>query len=49
MSEEKVLEKSFKYYDLNNNGFLEMNEFIRALEKVGMPIQTKQVSLFLLP
>lgn len=43
-SEETVLMKSFKYFDLNNNGTVEPDEFAKAIEKIGIMIPTKQVS-----
>ena len=45
-SEETVLLKSFKYFDLNNNGTVEPEEFAKAIEKIGIMIPTKQVSPF---
>lgn len=35
-SEETILLKAFKYYDLNNSGTMEVEEFKKALEKVGL-------------
>lgn len=43
-SEESVLKKSFKYFDLNDNGTVEPDEFAKAIEKIGIQIPTKQVS-----
>lgn len=43
-SEETVLLKAFKYFDLNNNGTVEPEEFAKAVEKIGIMIPTKQVS-----
>ena len=40
--------KSFKYFDLNNNGIVEPEEFAKAIEKIGIMIPTKQVNNFLL-
>jgi Ca2+-binding EF-hand superfamily protein len=47
-NEETVLLKSFKYFDLNNNGTVEPNEFAKAVEKIGIMIPTQQdlMSLF---
>lgn len=47
-SEEAVLLKSFKYFDLNNNGSVDLNEFLKVVEKIGIPIFNKQdfVDLF---
>lgn len=36
--------KAFKYFDLNNNGVVEPEEFAKAIEKIGIMIPTKQVS-----
>jgi len=41
-SEEAVLLKAFKYFDLNNNGTVEPDEFAKAVEKIGIMIPTKQ-------
>jgi len=43
-SEEAVLMKCFKYFDLNNNGTVEPEEFAKAIEKIGIMIPTRQVS-----
>ena len=47
-SEEQVLVKSFKYFDLNNSGGVEADEFAKAIEKIGIMIPTKQVGAFAL-
>ena len=44
-NEEAVLLKAFKYFDLNNNGTVEPDEFAKAVEKIGIMIPTAQVSL----
>jgi hypothetical protein len=36
--------KSFKYFDLNNNGSVEPDEFAKAIEKIGIQIPTQKVS-----
>jgi len=36
--------KAFKYFDLNDNGTVEPEEFAKAIEKIGIQIPTKQVS-----
>lgn len=41
-SEETVLVRSFKYFDLNNNGNIEAEEFAKAIEKIGIMIPTRQ-------
>ena len=43
-NEETVLMKAFKYFDLNNNGSVEPDEFAKAVEKIGIMIPTRQVS-----
>lgn len=35
-SEETVLKKAFKYFDLNDNGVVEPDEFAKAIEKIGI-------------
>lgn len=40
-SEEAVLTKSFKYFDLNDNGVVEPDEFAKAIEKIGIQIPTR--------
>lgn len=40
-SEEAVLLKCFKYFDLNNNGSVEPEEFAKAIEKIGIMIPTR--------
>lgn len=42
-SEETVLMKAFKYFDLNSNGTVEPEEFAKAIEKIGIMIPTRQV------
>jgi len=37
-----VLLKAFKYFDLNNNGTVEPDEFAKAVEKIGIMIPTRQ-------
>ncbi len=39
--------KSFKYFDLNNNGTVEPDEFAKAIEKIGIMIPTQQVRAIL--
>ena len=43
-NEETVLLRAFKYFDLNNNGTVEPDEFAKAVEKIGIMIPTRQVS-----
>ena len=44
-SESQVLMKSFKYFDLNDNGTVEPDEFAKAIEKIGIQIPTQKVSI----
>jgi len=44
-NEETVLMKAFKYFDLNNNGTVEPDEFAKAVEKIGIMIPSRQVSV----
>lgn len=41
-NEETVLLRAFKYFDLNNNGTVEPDEFAKAVEKIGIMIPTRQ-------
>jgi Ca2+-binding EF-hand superfamily protein len=41
-SEESVLRRAFKYFDLNDNGTVEPEEFAKAIEKIGIQIPTQQ-------
>ncbi|KAL4465956.1 hypothetical protein ABPG74_004193 [Tetrahymena malaccensis] len=41
-SDEAVLLKSFKYFDLDNSGNVDQSEFIKVVEKIGIPIFNKQ-------
>ena len=36
--------KAFKYFDLNDNGSVEPDEFAKAIEKIGIQIPTQKVS-----
>ena len=47
-SEETVLLKAFKYFDLNDNGQVEPDEFAKAIEKIGIQIPTQKVSIILI-
>jgi Ca2+-binding EF-hand superfamily protein len=44
VSEEQILLKSFKYFDLDNSGRVDYNEFVKAIEKLGVAIQNENVS-----
>jgi len=41
--EEQILLRSFKYFDLNNSGTVDQEEFLKAIEKIGIQIFNKQV------
>ena len=43
-SEQQVLKKAFKYFDLNDNGTVEPEEFAKAIEKIGIQLPTQYVS-----
>ena len=36
--------KAFKYFDLNDSGQVEPDEFAKAIEKIGIQIPTQRVS-----
>ena len=40
--EENILLKSFKYFDLNNSGAVDQEEFLKTIEKIGIQIFNKQ-------
>jgi Ca2+-binding EF-hand superfamily protein len=42
--DDQVLMKAFKYFDLNDNGVVEPQEFAKVVEKIGIQIPTKRVS-----
>ncbi len=39
MPEDTVLMKSFKYFDLNNSGYVDKYHFFRAVEKIGVIVE----------
>ena len=41
-SEEVLLNKAFKYFDMNNSGDVDPMEFKKAIEKIGIMIPTKE-------
>lgn len=41
--EDTVLMKAFKYFDLNNSGYVTKTLFFRAIEKVGVVVEGDQV------
>lgn len=41
-NEEAVLRRAFKYFDIDNSGNVNMQEFQKAVEKVGILIPTLQ-------
>lgn len=42
-SEETVIVKTFKYFDLNDTGMIGKNEFVKAVDKVGVVNFTEEV------
>ena len=43
-SEEQLLLKAFKYFDLNNSGDVCFQEFTKAIEKIGVLTFSEQVT-----
>ena len=41
-TDEAVLLKAFKYFDLNNNQTCEFNEFNKVIEKIGVVLQSQK-------
>lgn len=42
VTEETVLMRAFKYFDLDASGECEFEEFMKALEKIGMTITSEK-------
>ena len=47
-TEESLLNKSFRYFDLNDSGTVTRNEFIKAIQKIGVLSFEDQVIFILL-
>ena len=45
-SEEQIVMLNFKFFDVNNSGSLSIDEFRKAIERIGIQIPTQQVSTF---
>ena len=43
LTEEAVLIKNFKYFDLNSSGTVDFGAFIKSCEKIGVHTYTKPV------
>jgi Ca2+-binding EF-hand superfamily protein len=43
MSEETVLLRAFKYFDLDNSGCVSLNEWVKAIEKIGVVVENPQL------
>ena len=43
--EEQVVMKNFKFYDVNSSGGVDVEEFRKAIERIGIVIPTEQVSI----
>lgn len=43
ITEEGVLLKAFKYFDLNNSGTVNKKQFVATLEKIGLAIDNQEV------
>jgi len=48
-SEEAILLKNFRFFDLNNSGTVEFQEFLKAVEKIGIQTFDEDVHFFLFP
>lgn len=42
ITEEGVLLKAFKYFDLNNSGTVNKKQFVATLEKIGLAIDNQE-------
>ncbi len=43
LSEEQILLKNFKFFDLNNSGSVSLDEFSKTIEKAGIQILNREV------
>jgi Ca2+-binding EF-hand superfamily protein len=43
LSEEAYLLKTFKFFDLDDNGYVNFNEFISSLQKIGIILENEKV------
>jgi hypothetical protein len=43
MSDETCLIKFFKYYDIQNRGEIALDDFIKAMEKIGLQVFSRDV------
>ena len=43
MTEEATLIKMFKYFDINDRGSVNFNDFIKAMEKIGLYYSADQM------
>ena len=41
VSEETILMRSFKYFDLDNSGYVSLEEWIKAVEKIGVVVPSR--------
>jgi len=48
LTEETILLKNFKFFDLDNSGGVDKEEFAKAIEKAGIQFLNKQVKKKLL-
>lgn len=47
LTEETILLKNFKYFDLDNSGGVDRDEFAKSIEKAGIQFLNKQVKLLI--
>ena len=47
-SEEATLAKTLKYYDIQNRGEITKDEFLRAMDKVGLQVFSREVRFSLI-
>jgi hypothetical protein len=45
-TEENILLKSLKYFDLNNSGKIDRTNFLKAVEKIGITISNQKVNIY---
>ena len=46
-SEEKYLVRTFRFYDIQNRGVVNFNQFLKAIEKTGLQILQEEVPILI--
>ena len=46
-TEENLLMQSFKFFDINNNGQVDLNNFRKAIERIGVIVEDPDVYIYI--